>query len=127
MVVFCGTFEASGLSVRAGNGQLRIDRDGRIPKFVEKVREVTFCGPSAVRQGKSVLYVTERAVFRLTKDGPTLIEVAPGIDLQRQVLDRMAFRPVVAPEVGRMTADCFVAAVAEGNGPLAKAEGSASV
>lgn len=106
-VVFCGTFEASGLAVRCGNGQLAIECDGRIPKFVERVREITFCGASALKQGKPVLYVTERAVFRLTADGLTLIEIAPGIDLERHVLDRMAFRPAIAPDLRLIDARCF--------------------
>ncbi|WP_375589228.1 CoA-transferase [Hoeflea alexandrii] len=112
-VVFCGTFETSGLAVRASDGQLAIERDGRIPKFVEQVREVTFCGPSALKQGKPVMYVTERAVFRLTQNGLTLVEVAPGIDLQRHVLDRMAFKPTVASDLALMNPLCFVDDAAE--------------
>ncbi len=106
-VVFCGTFEAGGLAVRSGNGELTIERDGRIPKFVERVREVTFCGPSALKQGKPVLYVTERAVFRLSEGGLTLVEIAPGIDLQRHILDRMAFKPAIASDLSLMDAHCF--------------------
>lgn len=112
-VVFCGTFEASGLAVHAGNGQLTIERDGRISKFVEHVREVTFCGPSAMKQEKPVMYVTERAVFQLTPDGLTLVEIAPGIDLQQHVLDRMAFKPAVAPNLALMDARCFEEDAAE--------------
>ncbi|WP_319637336.1 acyl CoA:acetate/3-ketoacid CoA transferase [Kangsaoukella pontilimi] len=123
-VVFCGTFEASGLSVHASGGRLSIDKDGSIPKFVEDVREVTFCGPSALAKGQSVLYVTERAVFRLTKDGLTLVEVAPGIDAERQVLDRMAFRPQVASDLAAMDARCFVEDFGgDGGASLAKAGG----
>ena len=106
-VVFCGTFEASGLAVSSDGGRLVIERDGRIPKFVERVREVTFCGPSSLKQGKPVLYVTERAVFRLTRDGLALVEIAPGIDLQRHVLDRMAFRPAISPDLALMDGRCF--------------------
>lgn len=101
-VIFCGTFEASGLAVRTANGRLSIEREGRIPKFVERVREVTFCGPSAMREGKHVLYVTERAVFRLAPEGMTLVEIAPGIDLDSQVLGRMAFTPEVSPDLKLM-------------------------
>jgi acyl CoA:acetate/3-ketoacid CoA transferase len=106
-VVFCGTFEASGLSVRAGAGLLKIERNGRIPKFVEQVREVTFCGSDAQRQEKPVIYITERAVFRLTPTGLTLVEIAPGVDLQCDVLDRMAFEPAIASDLARMDACCF--------------------
>ena len=123
-VVFCGTFEASGLAVSANAGCLSIDRDGSIPKLVEHVREVTFCGTSARMQGKKVLYVTERAVFRLTEDGLMLVEIAPGIDLQTQVLDRMAFTPAIAADLTTMDARCFLSeAVAESLAPLVTAGG----
>ncbi len=107
-VVFCGAFETGGLDVRVGNGSLTIATEGRIPKFVKRVREVTFCGPAARKRAKSITYVTERAVFKLTQDGVTLVEIAPGIDLQRHILDRMAFQPVISPDLKFMDADCFV-------------------
>ena len=107
-VVFCGTFETGGLDVRVGDGRLTIACGGRIPKFVEKVREVTFCGPAARSRGKPIIYVTERAVFRLTADGVTLVEIAPGINLQLDVLDRMAFRPAIASDLRLMDPRCFV-------------------
>lgn len=107
-VVFCGAFETGGLEVTVGDGLLTIARDGRISKFVEQVREVTFCGPAARKAGKPVTYVTERAVFRLTPEGVTLVEIAPGIELQRHVLDRMAFQPKIAPDLALMDPACFV-------------------
>lgn len=107
-VVFCGGFETGGLDVRVADNSLTIARDGRIPKFVERVREVTFCGPAARSRAKPITYVTERAVFRLTPDGVTLVEIAPGIDLQQHVLDRMAFRPVISPDLKLMDPCCFV-------------------
>ena len=107
-VVFCGTFEASGLDARVHDGRLEIARDGRIPKFIDHVREVTFSGPAALKNGQPVIYITERAVFRLTQDGLTLVEAAPGIDVKRQILDRMAFRPEIAPDLAQMDAHCFV-------------------
>ena len=120
-VVFCSTFEASGLTVRCGGGRLAIERDGRVPKFVEHVREVTFSGPSALEQAKPVTYVTERAVFRLTQGGLALVESAPGIDLQRHVLDRMAFRPAIAPDLALMDTRCFVEdAAGTADAPLAR-------
>jgi acyl CoA:acetate/3-ketoacid CoA transferase len=112
-VVFCATFEASGLQVRIGDGLLTIDHDGRIPKFVERVREVTFCGRSALEEQKPITYVTERAVFRLLKEGLMLVEVAPGIDLHRHVLDRMAFEPIISPDLKLMDAKCFVSDAGE--------------
>ena len=92
-VIFCCTFRAGDLEVGATGGALRIVREGRHTKFVERVQQVCFHGPSAIARGQQALFVTERAVFRLTADGLDLVELAPGIDLQTQVLDQMNFTP----------------------------------
>ncbi len=95
-VVFCGTFEAKGLEVNLdSNGSLHIVRSGDLPKLVSKVEHVTFSGAQARANGQEVLYVTERAVFRLDADGVALIEVAKGVDIQKDVVDRMGFQPIV--------------------------------
>jgi len=95
-VVFCGAFEAKGLEVdRDGDGTLVIRTAGELPKLVAKVGHVTFSGAQARANGQEVLYVTERAVFRLDPDGVALIEVAPGVDLKRDIIDRMGFAPTV--------------------------------
>lgn len=94
-LVFCGTFTTDGLEVVFENGQVRIVREGRVAKFVRKVEQVSFSGPVGAEMGRETLYVTERAVFRLQGKGLELIEVAPGIDVQRDVLDRMEFRPII--------------------------------
>ncbi|QGZ64289.1 acyl CoA:acetate/3-ketoacid CoA transferase [Paraburkholderia acidisoli] len=94
-IVFCGSFAAKGLKVHAADGQLTIASHGQIPKLVEHVSGITFSGAEAIRRGQQVTYVTERAVFRLTAEGIELIEVAPGVDIQRDILDRMAFTPIV--------------------------------
>lgn len=94
-VVFCGTFEAKGLKVEANAGKIAIDQHGEIPKLVDKVRHITFSGQRAVETEQHVLYVTERAVFDLTANGVRLIEVAAGVDLQKDVLQRMEFEPLV--------------------------------
>jgi len=97
-VVFCGTFEAKGLEVDLDSaGNLTILKPGELPKLVAKVEHVTFSGTQARANGQEVLYVTERAVFHLDADGVALIEVAKGIDLKRDILDRMGFRPAVRP------------------------------
>ncbi|HUG60751.1 MAG TPA: CoA-transferase [Methylomirabilota bacterium] len=93
-VVFCGAFEARGLAVdRMADGALRILSPGAQRKLVDRVRHVTFSGAQARANGQEVLYVTERAVFRLGSDGVELVEIADGVDLQRDVLGRMGFVP----------------------------------
>ena len=94
-LVFAGTFTADGDSTRAESGQLHIVAEGRTSKFVEAVEQITFNGPLAAAKGQSVLYVTERCVFKLQPEGLQLIEVAPGIDIERDVLSHMAFRPII--------------------------------
>jgi len=94
-IVFCGAFEAKGLKIARENGRIEILAPGTVPKVVKAVRHVTFSGMQARLDGKIVLYVTERAVFRLDADGVRLIEVSPGVDMQRDVLARMAFQPLI--------------------------------
>ncbi len=94
-LVFAGTFTAGGLDIAAADGALRILQEGRAHKFIDQVEQVTFSGPRAARMQRPVLYVTERCVFRLTAEGLELVEVAPGIDVERDILALMAFRPVI--------------------------------
>ena len=94
-VVFTGTFVAGTLEVECRNGSLQIVREGNTRKFVRQVEHVTFSGDVARKSGKPVLYVTERCVFRLAKDGLELAEIAPGIDLERDILAKMDFRPLI--------------------------------
>jgi propionate CoA-transferase len=94
-VVFTGTFTAGGLAVACDDGRLRIVREGRARKFIERVEQITFSGAFAGANGQSVLYVTERCVFRRSADGVELIEVAPGIDIDRDILAHMDFRPII--------------------------------
>ena len=94
-LVFAGTFTACGLSVAIEDGQIRVALEGKTRKFVNAVEQITFSGPIAVSKGQSVIYVTERCVFRLLADGLHLVEVAPGIDIERDILSQMDFRPVV--------------------------------
>jgi propionate CoA-transferase len=94
-LVFVGTFTAGRLSVAVEKGSLRIARDGDVAKFVTEVEHRTFSGRYSVQRGQPVLYVTERCVFKLTPDGLELVEVAPGIDIDRDILARMEFRPIV--------------------------------
>jgi propionate CoA-transferase len=94
-VVFVGTFEAGGQKPLIEDGRLVLRGHGDGGKFVREVEHRTYSGEYAARRGQSVLYVTERCVFRLTPDGMELIEIAPGIDLERDVLARMAFAPMI--------------------------------
>lgn len=96
-VVFCGAFEAKGLEVAQRDGRVQILRPGSVPKIVPQVRHITFSGQRARAEQQKVVYVTERAVFELRPAGLTLVEVAPGIDPQRDVLERLAF-PVAVDE-----------------------------
>ena len=98
---FLGTFSARG-AVEVVDGRLRVGEESGTSKFVHRVSQVTFNGPLAVERGQRVLYVTERAVFRLTSEGPELVEVAPGVDVQRDVLDQMAFSPRIAAPLAVM-------------------------
>lgn len=98
-VVFVGTFTAGGLDVKIDEGRLVIAKEGKSKKFVRQVEHRTFSGSYAVKRHQPVLYVTERCVFRLTPRGMELIEVAPGIDIDRDILALMDFKPIVeAPE-----------------------------
>lgn len=93
-VVFAGTFTAGGLQVEIANGTLKIIQEGRAKKFVKQVEQITFSGHFAQQRSQPVIYVTERCVFQLTPDGLELIEVAPGIDIDRDILPHMEFEPV---------------------------------
>lgn len=104
-IVFCSTFRAGGLQVAFDDDTLRIVREGRHCKFVPRVKQVCFHGPMALQQGREVLYVTERAVFRLTPQGLQLEEIAPGIAIE-SVLAGMAFAPIVG-DVKPMLRACF--------------------
>lgn len=94
-LVFCGTFTTDGLEVTVADGKVVIVREGRVAKFVKQVQQVSFSGSVARQAQRDVIFVTERAVFRLQSDGVHLIEVAPGIDIERDILQRMEFAPII--------------------------------
>lgn len=106
-VVFCGTFTAGGLDIAWENGQTVIRREGRHPKFVARLDQVSYNGAYAATLGQNVLFVSERAVFSRQPEGLVLVEIAPGIDLERDVLAHMAFRPLVSSELKTMDARLF--------------------
>ena len=99
-VVFAGTFTAGGLEIAVEDGKLRIVKEGKQRKFVEKVGQISFSGQYAYDRNRMVLYVTERCVFRRVRAGLALIEVAPGIDIERDILAHMGFKPIIGePDV----------------------------
>ncbi|NOY45144.1 MAG: acyl CoA:acetate/3-ketoacid CoA transferase, partial [Deltaproteobacteria bacterium] len=104
---FLGTFTADGLEARVADGRLEIVREGARLKFLERVEQVTFSGERARDLGQRVLFITERAVLRLTADGMEVVEVAPGVDLERDVVALMGFRPRVSPDLRPMPVAVF--------------------
>ena len=106
-VVFCGTFTAGGLKVGFEDGKLQILQEGKVKKFVKNVEQITFSGNIANQNNKKVTYVTERAVFTLTKEGLKLIEIAPGVDLQKDILDQMEFKPLISNDLKLMKSKIF--------------------
>jgi acyl CoA:acetate/3-ketoacid CoA transferase len=100
-VVFCGTFDAQGTRLEVRDGRLHVAAPGRVRKFVRQVERITFPAAYARRTGQEVLYITERAVFRLVAGGLQLIEIAPGIEIERDILPWMEFKPLIG-EVATM-------------------------
>jgi propionate CoA-transferase len=106
-IYFGGTFTAGRTEFSITNNKLNIIREGTISKFIEDVFVVAFSGQHAIKYGQEILYVTERAVFRLTKDGLTLEEVAPGIDVDKDVIQKMSFEPIIRGSVREMDDKIF--------------------
>ena len=94
-LIFVGTFSSGGLELAVEDGRVRIIKEGKFPKFVERIGQTTFSADYAQRWQQDVLYVTERCVFRLGASGLTLTEVAPGIELERDILARLPFKPAI--------------------------------
>lgn len=94
-VIYAGTFTAGGLKISVDDGTLKIDQEGKVKKLIEQVEQVTFSGAQALIRKQRVLYVTERCVFELTEQGLELVEVAPGVSIEHDILPHMAFKPIV--------------------------------
>lgn len=107
-VVFVSTFRAKGFKASVGDGKLKIEQEGAAPKFVEKVKQITYNGRLAAERGQEVVYVTERAVFKLTKDGIMLTEIAPGMDLEKDILGQMEFKPIISDDLKQMDERIFI-------------------
>ncbi len=94
-VVFVSTFTSGGLETVVEDGSISIEKEGRFSKFVDTVGQITFSGSLASEEDREVYFVTERCVFRLGRDGLELIEIAPGVDLKRDILDKLPFKPTI--------------------------------
>ncbi|MEE3362170.1 MAG: CoA-transferase [Anaerovoracaceae bacterium] len=106
-VCFVGTFTVGGLKETVEDGRLGILQEGKYAKFVGQVQQISFSGKYAREHGQKVKYVTERAVFELREDGMTLTEIAPGVDLEKDVLAHMGFRPLIAEDLKEMDPRIF--------------------
>jgi len=106
-VIFSGTFTAGGLKIAWPDGQTQILQEGRFPKFISELQQISYNGRYAAELGQEVLFLTERAVFQRGEDGLVLIEIAPGINLQRDILAHMEFKSQISPDLKEMDARIF--------------------
>ena len=106
-VIFSGTFTAGSQEIAWPGGQTVIAKDGKFNKFVSELEQVSYSGPFAGERGQEALYITERAVFRRAERGIELIEVAPGVDLERDILAHMDFNPRISPDLKEMDPRLF--------------------
>ncbi|WP_432662498.1 acyl CoA:acetate/3-ketoacid CoA transferase [Wukongibacter baidiensis] len=106
-VVYCGSFTAGGLKVKAADGKLTIEKEGKVKKFLKEVEQITFSGDYAIENDTPIIYITERAVFELSKEGLVLKEIAPGVDLEKDILDLMDFKPIISEELKEMDSRIF--------------------
>lgn len=106
-VVFCATFSTGGTKVILENNEVKVEEEGTIKKMVSKVSQISFNGRNAREKGQEVYFVTERAVFKLVEEGVKLLEIAPGIDLKKDVLDMMEFKPIIEEDLKVMDTKLF--------------------
>lgn len=106
-IIFCGTFTANGFQAEIKDNRLNITNEGKIKKFTSDIDQITFNGSFESEKGKRSIIITERAVFEIRQEGLTLTEIAPGIDLQSDVLNQMEFKPVIADDLKMMDEKLF--------------------
>ena len=102
-----GIFTASGLKEAIKDGKLNIINEGKVKKFVKKLEQITFSAKNALANNAEILYVTERAVFRLTSLGLELTEIAKGVDLEKDILNEMEFKPFISSNLKEMDERIF--------------------
>ena len=106
-ICYMGTLTTGGLKTEVKDGKLHIVEEGKIKKFVKEVEQISYSGQYGAENGQEVLYITERAVFKLGLEGLELIEIAPGVDLQKDILDQMEFAPAISPKLKLMDSRIF--------------------
>ena len=99
--------KAKGFKGEVVDGKLHIVEEGAVVKFVDKVEQISYCGKTALEAGHEAYFITERCVFKLEPEGLTLLEIAPGVDLEKDVIQQMAFRPVVSNDLKVMDERIF--------------------
>lgn len=109
VVCFVGTFLAGGNKFNIGDGKLEILEQGKAIKYKKDVEQITFSGDYARKTGKTVYYISERAVFKMEPEGMTLIEIAPGVDLEKDILAYMEFTPIISKDLKEMDSKMFTA------------------
>ena len=107
-IVFMGTFTSGGLDVQVNKAGLKIKKEGKIKKFVDTVQQISFSAKNAIKNKQDVTYVTERAVFKLTPKGVKLIEIAPNVDLKKDILANMEFKPIISKDLKIMDKKIFI-------------------
>jgi propionate CoA-transferase len=107
-VIFSGTLTAGGLDIVWQDGSTIIRQEGRYPKFINQLEQITYNGDFGWHRGQEILFITERAVFRRQADGLAIIEYAPGVDLETHIMDQMEFRPLVSSELREMEQSLFL-------------------
>ena len=106
-IYFAGSFMGGKSDISISDNGIRILHEGTIPKFIESVYKIVFSGHQAIKYGQEIMYITERAVFRLTEKGLVLEEIAPGIDLNKDVISKMSFAPIIGNSIKEMDTRIF--------------------
>lgn len=107
-LVFCGEFTAVGSKVEISDGKINIISEGKVKKFIKKVEQITFSGKFAIENHRDVTYITERCVFKLVPEGLMITEIAPGVDLEKNILSQMEFKPIIPDEIKTMDDKLFL-------------------